>query len=133
METIHEDGVKAPQHFKTPRSHVRRHVFRCTTYTMSPAKRRRHAGPRQAEVAQFQVAPVVEEACAGHHGLDAVRTASKSKEKPATTSSDGHESIQGSEGAAAPQNAEIAPLQILVQCNFHGVQDGLHVDFHFPF
>jgi len=30
---------------------------------MSAAKRRRHAGARQAKVAELQVAPVVEEAC----------------------------------------------------------------------
>ena len=105
METIHEDGVKAPQHFKTPRSHVRGHVLRRPADAMSPAKRRRHAGPRQAEVAQFQVAPVVEEACAGHHGLDAVRIGPKSKKKPATTSPDGHESRRWREGAAAPRDA----------------------------
>ena len=34
--------------------------------------------------------------------------APKSKKKPPTTSCDGHESIQGSEGTATPQNAEIA-------------------------
>ena len=45
MATSRMNEVKAPQHFKTRRSHVRGHVFRCTTYTMSPAKRRRHAGP----------------------------------------------------------------------------------------
>ena len=39
---------------------------------------------------------------------DAVRMASKSKNKPPTASSDGHESHRWREGAATLQNAEIA-------------------------
>tara|TARA_B100000683_G_scaffold53103_2_gene50767 strand:- start:125 stop:301 length:177 start_codon:yes stop_codon:yes gene_type:complete len=43
--------------------------------------------------------------------------ASKSEKKPPTTSSDGHESHRWREGAAAPQDAEIAlfPDQLLVR------------------
>ena len=41
--------------------------------------------------------------------LDSVQTDSKSKKKPPTTSSDGHESRRWREGAAAPRDAEIAP------------------------
>ena len=40
--------------------------------------------------------------------VKAVRMASNSTKKPAATSSHGHESIQGSEGASTLQNAEIA-------------------------
>ena len=39
-------------------------------------------------------------------GPDAVRNSSKSTKKPPTTSCDGHESIQGSEGASTRQNTE---------------------------
>ena len=38
--------------------------------------------------------------------LDAVLTAPKSKKKPPTTSSDGHESPRWREGTAAPRDAE---------------------------
>ena len=64
----------------------------------------------------FEMKGKEREALRGSDGVDAmsasrerreVRTASNSKEKPPTTSSDGHESIQGSEGAATLQNAEI--------------------------
>ena len=41
--------------------------------------------------------------------LDSVRTASKSKDKPPTTSSDGHESHRWREGVTAPRDAEIMP------------------------
>jgi len=41
--------------------------------------------------------------CAEHHGLDSVRTASKSKKKPPTTPS------PEIEGAAAQRDAEIMP------------------------
>ena len=42
-------------------------------------------------------------------GAYAVRTASNSKEKPPTTSSDGRESRRWREGASTQQDAEIAP------------------------
>ena len=52
-------------------------------------------------------------ACAEHRG--SVRMASNSKNKPPTTSSDGHESRRWREGAAAPRDAEIAPPPHLVE------------------
>ena len=45
--------------------------------------------------------------------LDSVRTASKSKKKPLTASSDGHESPRWREGAAAPRDAEIMPRELV--------------------
>ena len=45
--------------------------------------------------------------------LASVRMASNSKNKPPTTSSDGSESRRWREGAAAPQDAEIAPIVAL--------------------
>ena len=42
--------------------------------------------------------------------LDSVRMASNSKKKPATTSSDGHESRRWREGASTRRDAEIAPV-----------------------
>ena len=45
--------------------------------------------------------------------LASVRMASNSKNKPPTTSSDGSESRRWREGAAAPQDAEIAPVVAL--------------------
>ena len=46
--------------------------------------------------------------CAEHHGLDSVRTASKSKKKPPTTPSPGDDARRWREGASQ-RDAEIAP------------------------
>ena len=47
--------------------------------------------------------------------LDAIRTASKSKKKPPTTSSREGDARRRREGAAAPRDAEIAPVVVLVR------------------
>ena len=62
--------------------------------------------------------------CGASWSLDSVRTASKSKKRPLTTSSDGHESRRWRETAAAPRDAEIAQRSPAAAPRVHRVRMG---------